>query len=180
MRARLLAAGARPGFSGLMLDRRFDRDGVLLARDEVLRLRTYRDPNGAETNWIGWKGPTGITREGYKERRELEYRLEGKTPPDALLEALGYRVSLRIDRRVEYFELERASVRLEWYPRMDVLMEVEGDPQGIETALTACGLPRSAYSAESLTAFADRYQQRTGRPARLAQDPGEPASWEPR
>jgi adenylate cyclase class IV len=182
MRTRLLAAGARPGFSGLMLDRRYDRDGALLTRDEVLRLRTYRDRDGGEIHWLGWKGPTGVTPEGYKERRELEYRIEpAGPPPEALLQALGFSVSLRIDRWVEYFELGSATARLEWYPRMDVLIEIEGDAPGIEAALAASGLPRAECSADSIFAFAERYRLRTGRPALLAVDPAaEPPAWETR
>ncbi|HEU5170366.1 MAG TPA: hypothetical protein VFU46_07505 [Gemmatimonadales bacterium] len=42
VRARLIAAGAVPGFRGLMEDRRYDRDGALTARDEVLRVRRFQ------------------------------------------------------------------------------------------------------------------------------------------
>jgi adenylate cyclase class IV len=163
-----------------MLDRRFDRGGELLARDEVLRLRVFRGAEGSEQFKLGWKGPTAVTPDGYKARRELEYTIEpAGPPPDELLKALGYEESQRIDRYVEYFLLGGTAVRLEWYPRMDVLIEVEGDAAGIELALRATGLPRTAFTAESLTAFAARYSVRTGTPAQLALHPesGEPPSW---
>lgn len=183
MRQRLLEAGAHPGFSGLMLDRRFDRGGELLSRDEVLRLRLYRGADGAETFQLGWKGPTGITPEGYKTRRELEHDIgSAELPPDELLKALGFEEIHRIDRYVEYYLLGTAAVRLEWYPRMDVLIEIEGDPAAIETAVRATGLPRSDFCAEALAAFAARYAVRTSRPAVLAltQSGGEPPSWDSR
>lgn len=183
VRRRLLAAGAQPGFAGLMLDRRFDRDGELFARDEVLRLRVFRGADASEQFKLGWKGPTMVTPDGYKARRELEYQIEpAGIPPDELLKALGFGESQRIDRYVEYFLLGSTAVRLEWYPRMDVLIEVEGDAAGIETALRATGLPRSDFTADSLTAFAARYAARTGTPAVLAIHPefGEPPSWEAR
>ena len=180
MRRRLLVAGARPGFSGLLLDRRYDAEGRLLARDEILRLRIFRSADGREDVRLGWKGPSAVTPEGYKARRELEYGLsQTGAPPEALLEALGFRESYRVDRYVEYYSLGDASLRLEWYPRMDVLIEVEGDPPGIEAALLTVGLPRSAYTADSLAAFAARYAARTGQPAVLAlvAESTEPPSW---
>lgn len=183
IRSRLLAAGAKPGFTGLMLDRRYDRNGELFARDEVLRLRVFRDAAGDESFHLGWKGPTGVTPDGYKARRELEYRVEAEgPPPHQLLEQLGFAESQRIDRYVEYFHLGGTTVRLEWYPRMDVLMEIEGDPEGIEAALRATGIQRSEFTAESLVSFAARYGLRTGRPAVLALEPNpaEPPSWEGR
>jgi adenylate cyclase class IV len=183
VRERLLAAGASPGFAGLMLDRRFDRGGELVLRDEVLRLRAFRAVDGSERFKLGWKGPTAITPDGYKARRELEYEIDpAGMPPEELLKALGYEESQRIDRYVEYFLLGSTAVRLEWYPRMDVLLEVEGDAAGIETALRATGLPRSDFTADSLAAFAARYAARTGQPAVLALNPEleHPPSWAPR
>ncbi|HEV8599493.1 MAG TPA: hypothetical protein VGQ69_09050 [Gemmatimonadales bacterium] len=166
-----------------MLDRRFDRGGELFSRDEVLRLRVFRDAQGSEKFQLGWKGPTAVTREGYKARRELEYEIRpAELPPDELLKVLGFEEIHRIDRYVEYFLLGSAAIRLEWYPRMDVLIEIEGDAAAIEAALLASGLPRSDFSADPLAAFAARYAARTGRPAVLAltQGDGEPPSWESR
>ena len=181
VRQRLLEAGAHPGFAGLMLDRRFDRGGELLSRDEVLRLRVFRGAEGSEQFKLGWKGPTGITPEGYKSRRELEYEIgPAELQPAELLKALGFEEIHRIDRYVEYYLLGSAAVRLEWYPRMDSLIEIEGDPPAIEAALCATGMPRADFSAESLAAFAARYAARTGYPAVLALGGGDPPSWESR
>ena len=46
LRQRLLAAGAVPGFRGLMADRRFDRGQTLMSRDEVLRIRRFESDDG--------------------------------------------------------------------------------------------------------------------------------------
>lgn len=169
MRERLLAAGALRGFVGMMLDRRYDHDGALVARDEVLRLRVFRHADGGNEAILGWKGPTGVSPEGYKVRRELEFELKSaRATPEALLEALGYRQIQAVERYVEYFHLGDTDVRLEWYPRMDVLIEVEGDEAGIESALAVIGLPRDAFTPEPLRLFAERYGTRTGRSAALA------------
>ena len=164
-RTRLLAAGAVPGFRGLMVDHRYDREGDLLARDEVLRLRELRGPAGS-TFRLSWKGPVSRSPEGYKSRSELEYELLPRNAdPGALLERLGFREVHRIDRYVEYYGLGGAELRLEWYPRMDVLMEVEGDPAAIERALPVVGLPREDWQSDPLPSFAARYEARTGVPA---------------
>lgn len=183
MRTRLVAAGARTGFRGLMSDVRYDRDGELLARDEVLRLRVFHSENGDAETILGWKGPTRVSADGYKTRPELEYGITPRTaPPEELLLALGYRRIFTIDRYVEYYHLGTADVRLEWYPRMDVLVEVEGDAEGIEAGLLTVGLPRVEFTAETIGAFAARYAERTGRPAVLAaaELAGEQPSWSTR
>jgi adenylate cyclase class IV len=180
VRARLVAAGARPGFRGLMSDVRYDKDGELLVRDEVLRLRVFHAEGGIRETVLGWKGPTRVSVDGYKTRPELEYDIRQRTaPPEELLLALGYRPIYAIDRYVEYYHLGTADVRLEWYPRMDVLVEVEGDAEGIEAGLVTVGLPRAEFTADAITAFATRYAERTGRPAVLsaAELAGELPSW---
>ncbi len=183
MRRRLLEAGASPGFRGLMIDRRFDRDARLLQRDEVLRVREYRGDNGESSYGLSWKGPTGTTREGYKSRTELEYDLVPHgAAPDALLEALGYEESQRIERYVEYYRVLGADLRLEWYPRMDVLIELEGEPSAIETVLPLTGLPREQWYPDPLPVFAARFAARTGTAAILTRNglTGSPPSWEQR
>lgn len=57
--------------------------------------------------------------------------------------------------------------RIETYPQMDVLLEVEGSPASIERAIAVTGLPRDAFSGEPLAAFVARFEAR-GRSALLA------------
>jgi len=85
-----------------------------------------------------------------------------------ILEQLGFAVSLRIDRRVEVYRLGQATLRLEWYPAMDVLLEVEGEPPEIERAIAATGLARDRFLPESLPYFVAQYEARTGRAALVA------------
>ena len=81
---------------------------------------------------------------------------------------LGFAETERIERLVTVYRLGDATLRLERYPEMDILVEVEGEPEGIERAIGATGLPREAFLPESLPYFVSRYEERTGRPARLA------------
>lgn len=181
LRRRLAAAGARCVFRGLMEDRRYDRDGVLTSRDEVLRVRRFLHAGGAVEAELTWKGPTRRSTEGYKLREELSCRIApGSDSPGRIFEALGYTVAQAIDRWVELFEVAGATLRVEWYPRMDVLLEVEGRPQAIESAIRATGLPRDGFSAEQLVEFVRRYDARGPRPAVLAvaELGGERPAWE--
>lgn len=86
----------------------------------------------------------------------------------AVLTRLGFRVTMAIDRRVEVYRLGHAILRLERYPRMDILLEVEGSPAAIERAIAATGLEREHFRSESLPYFMNAYRRRTGRPPRLA------------
>ena len=85
-----------------------------------------------------------------------------------ILSGLGYTVTRAIDRDIEQWDVEGASVRFERYPRMDDLVEVEGAPDAIERAIAALGISRNAYTAERLTDFAMRYEARTGKRAALS------------
>lgn len=174
-RRRLHAAGKAPWFIGRMTDLRYDRAGELATRDEVLRVRTFHHPDGVEAI-LAWKGPTRRSPGGYKLREEIE--LPGSraaADPGRLLAALGYQPVHAIERDVEVYRLGDAIARLETYPRMDVLLEVEGEPAAIELAIAASGIPRSEFTAESLAEFVRRFEERSGQAAMLATSPVTPA-----
>lgn len=168
LRRALVAAGAELVYRGAMLDRRFDRRGRLERRDEVVRLRVYHPADGGpEWGVLGWKGPVG-RQDGYRHREEWESRVDDPRAVLVVLRHLGYKVVLRIDRAVEQYRLGEATLRLEWYPAMDVLLEVEGPPDAIEHAIEATGMPRVAFLPESLPYFTAAYEERTGRAARVS------------
>jgi adenylate cyclase class IV len=170
LEAALQRAGAELVFRGAMIDRRYDRAGALQARDEVLRLRVYHFPPGDGRpgfGVLGWKGPMSV-RSGYKHREEHETRVDEPDAALVILERLGYEVVDRIDRNIAEYRLAGATVRIEWYPAMDVLVEVEGEPAAIERAATASGLPRERFLPEPLPYFVTAYERRTGRTARLS------------
>ena len=175
-RRRLRAVGAVPRFMGRMTDLRYDRAGELTGRDEVLRVRIFHHPEGPEAI-LTWKGPTTRSPDGYKSREEMELPISRAAPdPGRLLAALGYQPVHAIEREVEVYRLGEATARLETYPRMDVLLEIEGAPSAIEHAIAASGIPRSAFSAESLAEFVRRFEERSGQPAVLATSPVLPAA----
>lgn len=168
-RARLEAAGASVEFEGRLADLRFDTaDRTLAGQDIVLRVRSYEDASGAVAE-LGWKGPTRY-EEGYKVRDELEVETGAPERLVSILLKLGYQVTRAIDRHIVQCTLQGAVVRLERYPRMDDLIEVEGPPEAIERAIPVLGIPRQAFTSERLRDFATRYQTRTGQRAMLSDD----------
>jgi adenylate cyclase class IV len=183
LRRRLVESGAVEAFRGLMEDRIFDRDDALLDRDEVLRVRTWRPDGGPPRAQMAWKGPTRRSPEGYKLRDELEFGVEGDgSAAVGMLRALGYAVRKSVDRFVEVYRAGEADVRIEWYPRMDVLVEVEGTPAAIEAAVALTGLPPGAFEPEPLVEFVRRFEVRTGEVAALgvSELKGERPQWERR
>lgn len=166
-RAAVERQGAKLVFAGRLEDRRYDTaDRALARRDEVLRLRVYRDAAGASAA-LDWKGPTAVDG-GYKRREELS---TGIGEPDALihvLERLGLQVTMEIDREIWQYELDEATVRFERYPRLDDLVEVEGPPDAIERTIAGLGLPRAGFTTERLTDFVRRYEERTGERAAVS------------
>lgn len=151
-----------------MMDRRLDTpDRRLEARDHVLRLRRYEDEGGRAEAVLGWKGPVG-TESGYKVREEWETVVEDAGALTEILGRLGFSsVTDAIDRLVDRFEKHGVTVRIEEYPRMDVLVEIEGAPERVEARLPDLGLPREAWRSWPLPRFVSDYERRTGEAAVL-------------
>lgn len=161
-RALLERAGATLTFEGRLEDRRYDSaERALLARDEMLRVRTYRSRDGGARAEVNWKGPTRQEK-GYKLREEIGTHVDDGEVLELIVERLGFSVTMRIDREITQFELGGAVVRFERYPRMDDLVEVEGSPEQIERAILALDMPRDGFTSERLADFVRRYEARTG------------------
>ena len=162
-------AGGKLVFAGRLEDRRYDTpERTLAQRDEVLRVRIYRDGAGARAE-VDWKGATGY-EDGYKVREELTVCTVGGDAPGELLERIGYVVTRAIDRSVAQYELGGATIRFEEYPCMDILAEVEGPPEAIERAIEALGMPRGGFTSERLPDFVARFEARTGQRAALCDE----------
>ncbi len=166
-RAAVEAAGAVLVFSGRLEDRRYDTsDRTLTARDHVLRVRVYRDAHAVRAE-LDFKGPTR-REDGYKLREEIEVHVTDPNALVAILDRLGYEVTITIDREIFQYELDGAMIRFEKYPRMDNLVEVEGPPDRIERAIEALGMARDGFLTDRLPDFARRYEERTGTRAALS------------
>ena len=159
-------AGARLVFEGKLSDRRYDIESrELTERDEVLRVRRYEAPESSRT-YLDWKGPTE-TQGVYKIREEIATLVEDSDSLKEILIRLGFVVVMEIEREIAQYELGGAMIRFESYPRMDVLVEVEGEPESIEQAIEALELARGHFTSDRLAKFVERFEQRTGVKAAL-------------
>ncbi|MFM9014274.1 MAG: class IV adenylate cyclase, partial [Gemmatimonadota bacterium] len=164
--AALEQAGATLLYRGRLEDRRFDTPERSLAlRDRVLGLRTYRTADRVEGH-LDWKGPTQYV-DGYKVRDEETTTLGAPAALAIMLEQLGYVVTREIDREIAQYRVAGAVVRIERYPRLDVLAEVEGEPAAIEAAIHLLGVPRAAFTTGRLPDFVRAFEARTGQRAAL-------------
>lgn len=160
-RKQLEEAGARLSFEGRLSDQRYDVESrELLQRDEVLRVRRYQVA-GSSKIFFDWKGPTE-TQDVYKIREEVSTLVEDFEALGQILARLGFIVTMEVDREIAQYELGDAVIRFETYPRMDILVEVEGQPDSIEAAIEALGVARGKFSSDRLAAFVSRFEQRTG------------------
>lgn len=160
-RKKIESAGAELMFEGRLSDKRYDLPARELAnRDEVLRVRRYESADVVRTH-VDWKGPTD-SQGGYKVREEISTIVDDFRGLSAILEKLGYVVTREIDRKVIQYQWGAATVRFEIYPRMDILIEVEGEPPVIEEAIAVLGMLRGEFTTERLAAFVGRFEQRTG------------------
>ena len=154
-------AGGKLSFEGKLSDRRYDFPArELSTRDEVIRVRTYADKTSTRTH-LEWKGPTEA-RDVYKVREEVTTPVDDLAALEMILEKLGMQVVAEIDRRIAQYELGRATIRFEIYPRMDALVEVEGEPEAIESAIEAIGIARGTFSNRRLADFVLEFERRTG------------------
>ncbi|HUF28098.1 MAG TPA: class IV adenylate cyclase [Gemmatimonadaceae bacterium] len=168
-RRQVESAGGRLVYAGRLHDHRYDTaDRDLARRDHVLRVRIYGD-EGAGRAELGFKGPTAYA-DGFKIREEIAASTGGPSELGAILKRLGYIVTRVIDRTIAQYELCGAVVRFEEYPRMDVLVEIEGQPAAIECAIEAIGLPRHEFTTDRLPDFVARFEAATGQRAALCDD----------
>jgi predicted adenylyl cyclase CyaB len=160
-RKKIEAVGGTLSFEGKISDRRYDfTSGELSGRDEVLRTRTYQSRSSTRT-YMDWKGPTEM-QGGYKIREEITAPVEDLDSLERIFEKLGLALTSEIDREIAQYQFGCATVRFETYPRMDVLVEVEGEPNAIEVAIEALGLQRGTFTNERLRDFVSKFEHRTG------------------
>jgi predicted adenylyl cyclase CyaB len=160
-RKKIEEAGASLSFEGKISDRRYDfASREMSSRDEVLRVRRYRSPQSTKT-FLDWKGPTEF-RDVYKVREEITTPVEDFDSLEQILFHLGLELTSEIDRDIAQYQFGEATIRFESYPRMDVLVEVEGEPAAIEVAIDALGLPRGTFTNHRLTDFVADFEHRTG------------------
>jgi adenylate cyclase class 2 len=122
--------------------------GVLRARKELLRLRSYG------SSWkITHKSGGKISRHSSRVERETSVE-DGKTM-DAILRALGYRPSFRYEKFREEWSDGKGQVVVDHTPIGD-FCEIEGRPRWIDATAKKLGVGRGEYITKNYaTLFAD-------------------------
>ncbi|MCY1017896.1 hypothetical protein [Pyxidicoccus sp. MSG2] len=164
-RRRVEEAGGRLRFAGPMVDRYYRLEACPDEGAGRLRVRTYEAPAGGWTE-LTWKGGARLEH-GYKVREELTTRVEDEAPLREILERTGFAESECLRREIAWYVFGDATLRFEQFPRMDLLLEVEGASEAIEHAIHATGIPREQFTAEPLKEFIRRFEARTGTSALL-------------
>ena len=135
---------------------RFDTPGEQLTRaSQVLRLR--QDTAARLT----YKGP-GETIDGVHARREIEFAVSDYQSARALLEALGYQVSLMYEKFRTTYELDGLQVTLDEMPYGN-FTEIEGpDAEQIRVMAEKLGVNWGARILESYTSLFDHLREKLG------------------
>jgi len=135
---------------------RFDTPGGDLGRTfQVLRLR--KDTAARLT----YKGPGEILG-GVRLRREIEFTVGDFEAARALLEALGYQVSVMYEKYRTTYELDGVQVTLDEMP-FGNFAEIEGpDPASIHAAAEKLGVDWEARVVESYTFLFERLREKLG------------------
>ena len=135
---------------------RFDTPGGDLGRTfQVLRLR--KDTAARLT----YKGPGEILG-GVRLRREIEFTVGDFEAARALLEALGYQVSVMYEKYRTTYELDGVQVTLDEMPYGN-FAEIEGpDPVSIHAAAEKLGVDWEARVVESYTFLFERLRGKLG------------------
>ena len=165
-RRRVQEAGGQLLFEGWMVDRYYATAAPTSVNGDSLRVRSYQGSWPARTEFT-WKGPA-LRDTGYKVREELSTVVADEQVLMHILQRLGFTVMRILEREVIHISCAGAMIRFEQFPRMDTLVEVEGEPDAIERVIQEMGLPRAGFTSESLAEFVRRFEERTGRPALLA------------
>jgi adenylate cyclase class 2 len=135
---------------------RFDLpDQSLRLNGRVLRLRKDTE------NILTYKGP-GHILDGIRAREELEVRVSDFDTAQAILEALGYQISMLYEKYRTTYELEKALVMLDEMP-YGTFVEIEGgNTQHIFALAEILGLDKTTNCCESYQALFDRCRASIG------------------
>ncbi|MBI2426266.1 MAG: NUDIX domain-containing protein [Candidatus Kerfeldbacteria bacterium] len=161
-RDRLKRARAHLVSMHIMRDFLFDTaEKTLTNRKQKLRLRIYDNSRTV----MSWKEKKHGASQ-YKEEYEHEVEIGDFETMRRIFEGLGYGLVRRVDRRVEIYHWRHVIIRIEFFPAMDVLAEIEGPKAELEQVIRELGLTRSMFFGKGQEFFFEAYQKRTGQKPR--------------
>jgi predicted adenylyl cyclase CyaB len=132
---KLRKAGAKLLVTGLERNIKYDRNGELSEKKELLRLRSYAD--GADITHKR-RRPSGPI--GFKTREETVVMIENFEAGRLLLERLGYEKVWIYEKKRAVWELGPVEVMVDELPLIGCFAEIEGEPEEIKKAARKLGL----------------------------------------
>jgi len=137
-------------------------DRTLLAADKGLRLRVASDVKTNKTEaLLTYKGP--VAHGELKKRQEIQTPLADPHAMALLLEQLGFKQSLRYQKRRQSWQLDSCRIELDEIPHLGKFVEIEGP--GDETVMKVrqkLGLASSPLIKTSYIAMLSAHLQEHG------------------
>lgn len=136
-----------------------DENKALVSTDRCLRLRR-QCVGDVEQCFLTYKGPKEKTQP--KTRREIEVRVMDAEATGMLLSGLGYKQTLKFQKKRRLWKLNRCLVALDWLPLLGSFVEIEGtDAETINVVQNDLGLANLPYIVESYASLV--YKRLAGR-----------------
>jgi adenylate cyclase class 2 len=137
--SRLKQLGAEFMAEQLQTDYHFeDADGTLTKSDRCLRLRRQKSGEN-EKFFLTYKGPKESSN--FKKRVEIEIEIEDADLMRKLLEALGYKTALSVEKKRCLWKFGECEVALDELPLLGSFVEIEGhDDEKITSVQESLGL----------------------------------------
>jgi adenylate cyclase, class 2 len=126
VRQRLETLGAKPAGEHFEINTFFDTPAnALRAADKGFRIRANRDASSGKTEHIvTFKGPRQAGE--LKSREEIEFTVDDSDAAIQVFAELGYRVSIRFEKRRRSWRFMDCKVELDELPDLGAFVEIEG------------------------------------------------------
>ncbi len=163
-RDQLNIAGAKMSKKGFMQDYYFDNPFLnLKSKNQKLRIRAI----DYKLIQLCWKGPISVDKQT-KIREEIEVGVKNVEPLIKIFEKLGFQNTRFYERYFETYLLYDVKIRIEQFPIMDILVEIEGEQHLINRAVTHLNISKDVFGPKTLVSFIKEYEIRNGTPAKLS------------
>jgi adenylate cyclase class 2 len=126
-------------------DQLFDLPSATLRQsDRILRLRKTISPEGTARAMVTYKGPA--TRDGYKNREEIEFDVSDSGTFTLVLHRLGYQPVFRYEKFRTQLKAagEPGLIAIDDTP-IGVYLEIEGPQDWIDSTAARLGLPKAQF-----------------------------------
>ena len=163
-RDQLSIAGAKMSQKGFMQDYYFDNPFLnLKSKNQKLRIRAI----DYKLIQLCWKGPISVDKQT-KIREEIEVGVNKVESLIKIFEKLGFQNTRFYERYFETYLLYGVKIRIEQFPIMDILVEIEGEQHLINRAVTHLNISKDVFGPKTLVSFIKEYEIRNGAPAKLS------------